>query len=610
MAAEGAHEAEQPACIACGESINVGARLCHHCGAKQRQGWRGVQVLAICAGLTTVLSLVFALHQGYRIWAEHRQAKAQLRQQMVASRSLKEVGDYAAAWKILTQAQLAHPDSRDLRAAQIQVAYAWLIEGYLPATGWIPRASASATTPAVSPGEAADKAYAPLVVAGILAEGTARADLAALTAWANLLRGRELYATRRDLGPDFRHARDLAPQAFTPNLLLGHWQASFANDPQAAMQSWEKALAADRDGSLVRRFQVSDLGARIGDEAGADDDRRALLHVLDDMQRNREAFPEALRLHAYLGLYVSQQFRPLPIAALAKSLAPERQLAVLEWVRAGFGIEPKRDELHFATFQLIRAYLLEQAGRTDEALATLLDSRLHIQNADRLMARFDEVYERLTGHPRAPDPERDAWGAHAYYLAHAAPGDARFEAAMAALRDWETTWDQVGDRLLRGKLPPALDAGVEAWKRELARAPLGTDRYREAARNLRFLHVFRGQVRADSYDFPGGIAELEAVAADPTTPQEMRAVTLFALAKAYTYSPRAPRPDNSRHDEQWQIDQAYLYEGLDRLAAALNAGFDDWARIERELKRLRDLPEYEAFSLRHGRVPRHLRGDD
>ncbi|MEN8132695.1 MAG: zinc ribbon domain-containing protein [Pseudomonadota bacterium] len=602
MVAEETTMEMHPACIACGEPVNAGARLCHHCGAQQRQGWSGKKILTVCAGLTTVLSLVFALQQGYRIWAGYRHGDEQLQKQLIAAQAFKDVRDYAAAWEVLTLVQSDSPGSSELRTAQIQVAYDWLIKGYSPKTGWIPGTSGKAPAPTVTPGEAANRVHSPLVVARVNAEGAERAKLEALVAWANLLRGRELHTSRRDLGSDFRRARDMAPQAFTPNLLLGHWEAAFANNPEAAMQSWGQALAANRDRSLVRRFQVNDLGAAIEKDNGADDYRRALLLLLNDMERRRESFPAGLRLRAFRGLYVDSQFRRLHFESVSTMLEPERQLAVLEWARHGFRIEPKRYETHFETFQLIRAYLLEQAGRTDDAVAALLDPGVQIKHSDRLVARFDEAYERLTGRPREPDPERDEWGAYAYYLEHSMPGEARFDTAMAALKEWETTWNQVGDSLINGKLPPALDAAVAAWERELARADIGEERLREAQQNLRFLHYFRGHVRADSYDFLGGIAELEAVVADSGTPQSVRAETLFALAAVYTYSPPAPSPDNKY---QWQIYQAYLYEGLDRLAAAVEAGFDDWDRIENDLPRLRDLSEYEPFSLRHGRVPRN-----
>jgi hypothetical protein len=561
-------------------------------------------MLKICAGFVTVLSLLFAFEEGYRIWANYRANSELLREQFASAQALVEVRDYETAWEILTEAQRANPGSSELRAAQINVAFPWLLEGFSIATGWIPKSSKDA--PTKSPGEVADIVHSPLVVSSVLADGKAHAELEALVTWANLLRGREVRAERRDLGPDFRRARDMAPEAFTPNLLLGYWQAAFEGDPEAAHQSWDRALASDGDRALVRRFQVSVLGRAITNDDETVAYRHALLRVLDDMERRGEGFPKTLRLDRYLKVYVGPLARRLHFEAVADALDPERQLAVLEWVHRGFGIEPDKYGVNFEKFQLIRAHLLEQAGRPEEAVAAILDPGVELKNAKHLQALMDEAYERLTGRVPPDVLERDEWRGHAYYLTHAQPGDPRFDAAMEALDDWAGTWDQVGDSLIGGKLPPALDAAVIAWERRVANPDITSAERREAKETLRFLHFFRGHVRADSYDFTGGVAELEALARDPEASDRLRAETQFALAGAYTYSPRTPNPDFINSEIGWLIYEAYLYEGLDRLAAAIEAGFNDWDRIEKDLRRLRELSEYEPFSLRHGRVPRAL----
>jgi hypothetical protein len=593
----------QRACVSCEKPIRLGARLCRHCGTPLGAAWTGRRLLKACAGVITVLSLVFAFQEGHRIWSAYRIDRAQLAERLASAGTLIDLRDFEAAWGILTTAQQANPRSRKLREVQTELAFHWMMEGFAVPAGWIPGSHEDGAGAVRA--DVADLVHSPLVVASVFATGEARAEIEALVAWANFLRGRALRTSRRDLGADFRRARDLAPHAFTPNLLLGYWQAGFENDPGGALASWQRALDAGTHRPLVRNVQVSVLGQAIMNDPHADRYREALLQVLAEMQRTDEPFPSHLRLQAYQNLYLSSRGRELHVDAALAALNAERQLAILEWVNEGFDIRPGGSTTHFATLQLVRAHLLEHAGRPEEALRALVHPDIDLRGSARdLEVKIDEALQRLTAGVPHDVPERDGWRAHLHHLNHAEPGDARFDAAMQALDEWSRTWEHVGDKLLGGQIPPALDAAVAALERQQASPTMDPMARAAASDRLRALRFFRGRIRAETYDFAGGIAELEALASDPETPADMRAETFFALARAYTYSSRAPHPDMTSSAAGQRIYEAYLTEGMDRLAVAIQTGFNDWDRVEKELPRLRELSEYEPFSLAHGRVPR------
>ncbi len=588
-------------CSACGKPIHANARACRHCGADQRRQSRAKHLLKICAGLGTLLAVVFSVHEGYRIWKEHRTEDAVLRERLSSAQALVEVDDYEAAWQILADATTAQPTSADVRAAQIDVATSWLLDGSSIPDGWLRAGNVVGST--MDPGEVADIVHPQLVVASVLADGEELAALESLVTWANFLRGRVLRTERRDLGPDFRKAQEIAPDALLPNLLLGYWQATFENDPEGATRSWNAALAADGDRLRVRRFQTRTLANGANQSIdGAVAYRRALLLVLDDMERHGDELPRDFAIRDYFQIYATTTLRQVRFDDVADALQPDRHLAVLEWVRSAFDIQPGGFGLEFETFQLIRAHILERAGRTEEALAAISDPEIDVEHAETARQRLNDLHERLTGAPLPDTLTGDKWATHSYFLANAAPGHARFEAAMEALERESTIWQNVGNPLRNGRLPPALDAAITTWDRVLAQPASAAERTR-AEETLRFLRFFRGHLRADTWDFAGGIAELESLLKDPGLSPDLRAEALFAVAGAYER--RAGYLDEARPitDEERSIHEAYLYEAFDRLAAAIDAGFDDWDRIEHEFTLVRELDDYDAFSLRHGRVP-------
>jgi len=595
-------------CTSCEEPVKAGARLCRHCGAHQRHRWSAGQVIRVCAALVTVLSLFFALEAAYRAWSDHRVARDRLQKHLASARAFLAVRDHDAAWKELTEAQRTDPESGELRRALIGVATSWLLEVDLIPFGLIPTERPGPST-VRNRGQVAELLHTPLVVAAVLAEHEERADLDALVAWANFLRARRLFTWRRDFGPDFRRAQEKAPGSLTPNLLLGYWQATFEEDPEAALASWDRALASGRDRALVRRFQVRVLGHTVERSRNSDGPRRALLVVLGDMERRGEPFPKGLSWPAWTGIYFNYSVGQLHIEAVADVLDTGAQLALVEWTRTGFGIEPGRHPILFAKLQLIRTLLLERADRKTEALAALPDPNLDLSGGVSLQTRLDEARMRLTGRPPKGATERDEWLRHTDSLEHGRPGDARFDDAMDALRARYERWYREGSRRpLRASLPLALSAAVAAWDRRITDPKVSPEVRREARETVRVLHLFRGQIRAMGPDFPGGISELEALAVDPPGAERAQAEIQFALAVAYARSPLITFRDSLQTASERRVYDAYQYEALDRLAKAIEAGFSDWKLIEKRLERLRTLREYEAFSLRHGRTPPS--GDD
>jgi hypothetical protein len=585
---------ERHPCASCAEPIKAGARLCPQCGAAQSEGWTGARILKGVGALVSVLTLMFALQRVYGAWDDYATRQRSVAESVASARTLFEKGAHEAAWELLEAAQLVDSTSAEVRTAQIEVAADWLMSGFRPGGHWGQE----------GPAAICQRIHPQLVIASVLAEGEERAALDALIAWSNLSRGQVGMTARRDLGAEFRAAVAHSPESFYANLLLGYWQATNGADPFAAIESWDRALATGHDEELVRNVAVRALsGYRGAREPEVRLKRRAFLIVLDSMRENGEAYPQELGLQEYMWLYGDWMAGEEDFEEVLPVITLERHLALFDWVEGALLESLRRPTNRYKHTSLlyIQARLLEEAGRPEDVLAVV--QRADVKAAtSRMQPFFDALYERLSDEPPPDLYERKPWLLHVHRLAREAPDSAGYQESLAALLDVaaepESTWQFDPD--VKDRIHDSIDAAVvslDAWK---SRPEIDLAEQKKLTETVLVLRYFRGRLYLSYDDFESGVRELEALALLDLSAED-RAFVLFSLAEAYAYSNRAPSEVYDEHD--WNIRAAYLYEGLDRLEAALESGYSDWDEIESRLERLRELPEYARVSMRHGRVP-------
>ncbi len=584
---------ERHPCTSCAEPIKQGATLCPHCGTRQSGGWTGARALQIAGALVTVLSLLFALQQVHGAWWIYHNTEQAIRDQVASARALLASGSHEKAWEILEETQTLDPRSPSVRSAQIEVAGEWLLAGLRPGRhygeeGLAPRA---------------ERVYPQLVIASVESDGEELANLEALLAWANWARGEARLAPERDFGPDLQAAVDRAPAAFYPNLLLGYWHASKGLDPAAAVEHLERARTAGNDPDMVANVAVRTLTNTMGPQPEDENaKRRALLSVLDGMEGRGETFPEELEFDRFKEVYIARRPSNDSFDAILPTLPIERHIAINRWAQAE--AEKRLSQTSIYKLQnviFIEALLLERAGRNEEAIAAAKRAASD-RVTGKLEDRIDSFFARQTGELPPGYLERNPWYGHSRALASAAPGSSEFEAGLEALRKLRSMagMSYRKDPEERAFILSSFDSAItalEAWRERPGADAAEKAKIRDSIGELMFI---RGGFRMGMAKFEAGMRDLEALALWEL-PGGEREWLLFEIAAAYTNSDRAPLEVWDELDAK--LRAAYLYEGLDRLDAALAAGYRDWPKIESELKRLRELPEYASLSLAYGRVP-------
>lgn len=568
--------------------------------------WR--RPLAWVAAATTVLALVVSLERLYDAWSGSRARAAAVAEQVASARTLAAAGDYPTAWRVLVEAQGVDPEASEIGVAQIEIGSDWLLSVGTP-IGWVPSGRESRAAGDHSGGAVADSVYLPLVTAAVFATGADRAELEALAAWARYLRGRELRGRRRDIVPDLEAALAHDPDAYYPNLFLGFWQVAIREEPGAARQPWARARATEILRELeprVRDFQLYTLGDTVrrastsNQNQAANSVARAMyLQVLDEMRRSGESPEDRIYAQTYTALYLEPSARDDHFAEMFDAMALDDQLAVAEWLLDALALAPKSYAGEFERVQLIRGRLHEAAGQVEagtQAIAAARTGKTH----GRLGDRIDAAWSRLTGEQLVPG---DEWAARAHHLKRSAFDGVEVREALLTLgRGWpdlDSGWSF--------ELPKTVDAAIARVTGELA-ASIDAAEIAGFARGdletlLRTLRHLRAALLLERQDFAGGTRELEALLRDPALATRLRQRILFDLAYAYADTPRAVRVAALQSDAEQAVTQVYVSEGLDRLAAALEAGFSDWDEIEARLGELRADSSYVALSLRHNRVP-------
>jgi hypothetical protein len=345
-------------------------------------------------GVTAVLTLTFAVLQLVRLVSDARDRQRQIAELTRVEKIQAQSGDYATAWSTLEQAvkiaesggQLAKltgqlsTDARELRAAQEDLAMAWL-QNIRVDSG---RKYSDVLDPIV-----------PVMTRGASnATGVRKADLVAHIGWTSVYRELDGQSPP-DPTPQYRAALGDDPSNPYAHAFLGFSMAKDRNPMDDVMKEFSAAVAANRARPFVRLIERAAFRRR-GDDANA-----ALVAVVNEMRRNSEAVPESVRsdLRRVYTFACGLRDDAGGMRALLAAAPAGEQAATFR----AFFIDPegkRSDAPPPRADQACLATLLEAAGQRGEALAVWRALRQSIgRDPSSLTPRADAAIRRLSGGP-------------------------------------------------------------------------------------------------------------------------------------------------------------------------------------------------------------------
>lgn len=203
----------------------------------------------------------------------------------------------------------------------------------------------------------------PVLLKGLAAgaQGPRAAELRAHLGWADAM----VWLDQRDPGIDpvplYRQALQDDPDNAHAHAMWGSWLLlRRPMQVDEALRHFAAAVASGRDLPFVRRLQ---LGAMVGtDELGGE-----LMQLLNAMRQRREDLADAVRQRVW-SYHFAGSWRHGAEVRMLEALPPPDALDTFDWLFAA----PAPTDSRHAVWALLRARLLERAGRADDARASLL----------------------------------------------------------------------------------------------------------------------------------------------------------------------------------------------------------------------------------------------
>jgi tetratricopeptide (TPR) repeat protein len=328
-------------------------------------------------GGTAVLSLVFGLRQLTVLISDARDRQRQVTELIGMGKLQQEARDYGSAWKSLGRAAELQAKESRIRAAQEDLAMAWLddIRG------------SQGTTPFT----AIVDTLVPVLSRGVVAaEGARKADLLAHLGWADFLRWRD---GQRSLEPAERYRQALAvdSQNVYAHAMLAHWTLWNGGDLEDANRHFAAAVRSGRERPYVRRLQLAAL-ANMPDGEGDFE----MLRVVNEMRKSNEPldpYAQSRIWQVYYSRFVSSPAED-SVEHLFAAIPPAEQVATYRWV---FGnSEYVKSKAFLYEYHLAR--LQDAAGQDADALATYRSVRVKLTPdvIDRIRRRVDSAIARLS----------------------------------------------------------------------------------------------------------------------------------------------------------------------------------------------------------------------
>jgi hypothetical protein len=333
------------------------------------------RALKVVAGVSAVLSLIFAIRQATIYITDHRDRQRRVAERLATAELQRSAHDYRASWSTLREAATMDPRADTVQRAREALAMDWLEH--------------AATSQGLALGALGDST-APVLTRGALdARGARRGDLLAHLGWADFLRWR---GGQVDLDPAVRYRQALDADSLNPyaHAMLAHWMLwQHDRRPDEARAHFAAALRAGRQGAYVRSLEL----AAYGNQQSAAGERE-LLRVANEMRVANDTIDENTRARLW-SVYVSLLRQPSAASSFADSLsvAPADLVRTYRWLFA----MSERSESDALTYTYLLAHLQEAAGDSADALASYRAARGRTTPGDGPYRRgIDSALARLT----------------------------------------------------------------------------------------------------------------------------------------------------------------------------------------------------------------------
>jgi hypothetical protein len=337
-------------------------------------------VLKWVGGATAVLSLIFGIRQLTLLISDVRDRQHQVTESIATAELQREARDYESAWESLAKAAELRANEPEVRAAQEDLAMAWLdnirgSQGPTPFTAIVDQ-------------------LVPVMSRGVVAaEGSRKADLIAHLGWADFLRWRD---GQRSLEPGERYRQALAVDSDNvyAHAMLAHWTLWNGGSLEDANGHFATALRSGRERPYVRRLQLAALANRRDGHSDLE-----MLRVANDMRKGNEPIGPDARdrvWNTYYGRFVSSSGDD-SIEPLFAAAPPAEQVATYRWVFQNSGYVESKGFL----YDYVLARLQDAAGQDAEALASYrsVRSKLPADVMVRIRRGVDSAIVRLSKTP-------------------------------------------------------------------------------------------------------------------------------------------------------------------------------------------------------------------
>jgi len=345
--------------------------------------WRGLsglgQVVTVIGGLSAALGLATAIVQSYNAVSDLVTQRATVANDVKLADAMLRDQDYNAAWNANEAARAIDPRNRAALAQQTRIAMRWLENVRLSQ-----KPDAKTFRDIVEPLESA------LVRRSITAQGSELADLRTHIGWARFLQSRDGIDGLRII-PEFDDALSVDPANMYAHVMRGFvtaWKGapieSIRSDLDAAMQSKTDSAYSDRmilsalTNTHTDPYQVAaiDYANRIR-KSGRSIDPGIAARILS-------CYEATLNDLEYL-------------AQVLKIMPADEQVANFDWLVITQAKEPNWTDI------VVRAYLMESAGRTAEALVLYRQvAAASVPPDSRPVVLSRLAIRRLTRDPAAP----------------------------------------------------------------------------------------------------------------------------------------------------------------------------------------------------------------
>ena len=311
-----------------------------------------------------------------------------------------EGGDYAGAWRLITNALQGAPESSALKEAQAQIAMAWL-------------RNLMVTEGKETFAQFVDPLLPCLNERAAAAHGPDAADALAHIGWGYFMKYRE-GDIKLAVADQFDHALKIDPTNAYAHSMWAYWIA-YTDGPFAQVQQHlSAALQSGRVRPFVREMQIAAL--RSADRSDTFDVKAETIRACDEMRRNHEPLSADDRREVLSHAYdMDGDSADVLLGKVNPLVPPAEHVKTYDWLAREVSAEAGFSKPFW------RARLTEAAGDYADAMDRYLalsgggyiyQDRI-IQGVDRCAAHGVDLSARLTAMLQDRDPARRSQGAAA-----------------------------------------------------------------------------------------------------------------------------------------------------------------------------------------------------